>query len=46
LRRRLHAVTTLGEVEGIFDEYLRSRERFEHADHGSTDEAPLEAAEV
>ena len=46
LRRRLHAVTTLGEVEGIFEEYLRSRERFELADRGSTDDAPLEAAEV
>ena len=46
LRRRLHAVTTLGEVEGIFGEYLRSRERFELADRGSTDEASLEAAEV
>jgi hypothetical protein len=42
----LHAVTTLGEVEGIFEEYLRARDRFELADRGSTDEAPLEAAEV
>src|SRR4051812_4815335 len=46
LRRRLHAVTTLGEVEGIFDEYLRARERFIQADRGSTDEEALEAAEV
>jgi nifR3 family TIM-barrel protein len=46
LRRRLHAVTTLGEVEGIFDEYLRSRDRFEQADRGSTDDTALEAAEV
>ncbi len=46
LRRRLHAVTTLGEVEGIFDEYLRSRERFEQADRGSSDETALETAEV
>jgi len=45
LRRRLHAVTTLGEVEGIFEEYLRARERFELADRSST-EASLEAAEV
>jgi nifR3 family TIM-barrel protein len=28
LRKRLHAVVSLGEVEGIFDEYLRDRERF------------------
>src|SRR5436305_2283398 len=28
LRKRLHAVSSLGEVEGIFDEYLRDRERF------------------
>jgi len=46
LRRRLHSVTTLSEVEGIFEEYLRARERFELADRSSTDEASLEAAEV
>ena len=46
LRKKLHAVTTLGEVEGIFEEYLRARERFELADRSSTDEASLEAAEV
>jgi nifR3 family TIM-barrel protein len=28
LRKRLHAVSSLGEVEGIFDEYLRDRDRF------------------
>ncbi|HKO17140.1 MAG TPA: tRNA dihydrouridine synthase DusB [Gemmatimonadaceae bacterium] len=28
LRKKLHAVTTLGEVEGIFSEYLQHRERF------------------
>ena len=46
LRRRLHSVTTLSEVEGIFEEYLRARERFELADRSSMDEASLEAAEV
>src|SRR3954470_10011806 len=46
LRKRLHAVTTLGEVEGIFDEYLRSRDRFEQVDRSSTDETALETAEV
>jgi nifR3 family TIM-barrel protein len=39
LRKRLHAVSSLGEVEGIFDEYLRDRDRFaesepESATHG------------
>jgi nifR3 family TIM-barrel protein len=28
LRKKLHAVSSLGEVEGIFDEYLRNRDRF------------------
>jgi tRNA-dihydrouridine synthase B len=28
LRKRLHAVSSLGEVEGIFDDYLREAERF------------------
>jgi tRNA-dihydrouridine synthase B len=28
LRKRLHAVSSLGEVEGIFEEYLRDRDRF------------------
>jgi tRNA-dihydrouridine synthase len=28
LRKQLHAVTSLGEVEGIFEEYLRARDRF------------------
>src|SRR5437763_3100316 len=28
LRKKLHAVTSLGEVEGIFDEYLQVRDRY------------------
>jgi nifR3 family TIM-barrel protein len=28
LRKKLHAVSSLGEVEGIFDEYLQNRDRF------------------
>ncbi len=28
LRRRLHAVNSFGEVEGIFEDYLRDRERY------------------
>lgn len=43
LRKRLHAVTSLGEVEGIFDEYLRDRERF--AAGGSAGVAESEALE-
>ncbi|HEY6827198.1 MAG TPA: tRNA dihydrouridine synthase DusB [Gemmatimonadaceae bacterium] len=47
LRKRLYAVTSLGEVEGIFAEYLASRERnvFEGAE-SEEDGEPLEAAEV
>src|SRR3954470_21613798 len=28
IRKRLHAVSSLGEVEGIFEDYLRDRDRF------------------
>ncbi|HEX4681968.1 MAG TPA: tRNA dihydrouridine synthase DusB [Gemmatimonadaceae bacterium] len=28
LRKKLHAVTSLGEVEGIFEDYLRMRDRY------------------
>jgi nifR3 family TIM-barrel protein len=31
LRKKLHAVTTLGEVEGIFEDYLMRREEYAHA---------------
>ena len=44
LRKRLHAVTTLGEVEGIFGDYLQSRERYANVD--SEELEPLETAEV
>jgi tRNA-dihydrouridine synthase B len=45
LRKRLHAVTTLGEVEGIFEDYLANRERY--AERSLGDAAPeLEAAEA
>jgi nifR3 family TIM-barrel protein len=42
LRKRLHAVESLGEVEGIFEDYLQSRDRYlaERADE------PLEPVEV
>jgi len=43
LRKRLHAVSSLGEVEGIFDEYLRNRDRF--AD-GATEPELLEVGEA
>jgi nifR3 family TIM-barrel protein len=42
LRKRLHAVETLGEVEGIFEEYLQTCDRY--ASHEADE--PLEIAEV
>jgi tRNA-dihydrouridine synthase B len=44
LRKKLHAVTSLGEVEGIFDEYLQMRDRCLTDD--SADAEPLETIEV
>ena len=44
LRKRLHAVMSLGEVEGIFEDYLQSSERYTAA--GELDAEPLEVAEV
>jgi nifR3 family TIM-barrel protein len=44
LRKKLHAVTSLGEVEGIFDEYLQMRDRYSSDD--AADGEPLEAIEV
>jgi nifR3 family TIM-barrel protein len=47
LRKKLHAVTSLGEVEGIFDEYLQIRDRYASDDTGhAADGEPLEAIEV
>ena len=50
LRRRLHAVNSFGEVEGIFGDYLRWLESrsFDHAAVGAGDEdsAELETAEA
>jgi nifR3 family TIM-barrel protein len=43
LRRRLHAVNSLDEVEGIFDDYLQNRERYEEQHRN---EAELEAVAV
>ena len=40
LRKRLHAVSSLGEVEGIFEDYLRGAERYTGA------EAPAIEAEL
>jgi nifR3 family TIM-barrel protein len=48
LRKKLHAVTTLGEVEGIFADYMQHRERYvssEDLTNDATDES-LETAEV
>jgi tRNA-dihydrouridine synthase len=39
LRKQLHAVSSLGEVEGIFDEYLQNRDRF-------VDEEPADQPEL
>jgi nifR3 family TIM-barrel protein len=38
LRRRLHAVTSFDEVEGIFGDYLRDRERGAFDDAGTVEE--------
>src|SRR3954465_11217306 len=49
LRKQLHAVTSLGEVEGIFEGYLARRDEYEAnaASAGSSADAePLEIAEV
>jgi nifR3 family TIM-barrel protein len=45
LRKRLHAVTSLGEVEGILADYLASRERYV-ADAPAESDDSLEIAEV
>jgi len=49
LRKKLHAVTSLTEVEGIFEDYLNFRDRYAAGDAGDAnrDETePLETAEV
>ncbi len=49
LRKRLHAVTSLGEVEGIFAEYLQMRDQYlAEADdaNATTDGESLETLEV
>jgi nifR3 family TIM-barrel protein len=44
LRKRLHAVSSLGEVEGIFEDYLRGAERFAGAESVAVDAELLEVA--
>src|SRR5665213_1828345 len=44
LRKKLHAVTTLGEVAGIFGEYLQFRERYVSTEN--IDAGALETVEV
>jgi tRNA-dihydrouridine synthase len=47
LRKKLHAVNSLDEVEGIFDDYLRNGERYEDlANPRHRDDAELEALAV
>jgi tRNA-dihydrouridine synthase B len=46
LRKKLHAVTSLGEVEGIFEEYLQQRDRYlESAAANEEDDDALVTAE-
>jgi len=45
LRKRLHAVDSLGEVEGIFEDYLQSSDHLDHLD-SSADVGDMEIAEV
>ena len=46
LRKRLHAVVSLDEVEGIFADYLADRDRYAERAGAGADESELEAAEV
>jgi tRNA-dihydrouridine synthase B len=46
LRKRLHAVTSLGEVEGIFADYLAESERYRAGADADADSESLEIAEV
>jgi tRNA-dihydrouridine synthase len=46
LRKKLHAVNSLGEVEGIFEEYLQLRDQYLSEEHGEADAEPLETADV
>jgi len=46
LRRQLHAVNSLDEVEGIFGEYLENCDKYEAQRDQPRDEAELEALEV
>ncbi len=46
LRKRLYAVTSLGEVEGIFADYLAHRDRYADITPASADQDVLEAAEA
>jgi tRNA-dihydrouridine synthase len=44
LRKKLHAVTSLGEVEGIFADYLANRDRYVAVGgHGAAELEPAEA---
>jgi nifR3 family TIM-barrel protein len=44
LRKRLHAVSSLGEVEGIFEDYLRGEERFTGAESAVGEPVLLEVS--
>jgi tRNA-dihydrouridine synthase B len=44
LRRRLHAIESLGEIEGIFEDYLANRDRFTDIEPRHDPDAAIEAA--
>ena len=46
LRKKLHAVTSLGEVEGIFEDYLERRDEYAANAAEAEPAEPLETAEV
>jgi tRNA-dihydrouridine synthase B len=46
LRRQLHQVTSLGQVEGIFADYLANRDRFEESGASDVADDLLETAEI
>ncbi len=44
IRRRLHAIESLGEIEGIFADYLANRDRFSDLERVGDTDAEVEAA--
>src|ERR1051325_3860802 len=46
LRKRLHAVNSLDEVEGIFEDYLHNRERYLEQAHAHVNDAERDVEEI